>query len=59
MLISNYERAFDDAMIMLDACYGLELKSALKQSASDNGIAYGEDMGKFVTWALNRLEQVW
>ena len=34
----------------------LELTSALKQAASNHGIAYGEEMRKFLKWADKQLE---
>ena len=59
MLMTKYERALEDALIYMDKMEGLELKSALKQSASDNGISYGEEMGSFIDWAMKELEKTW
>jgi hypothetical protein len=54
-LMSNYDRALIDAIMMMDEFPDLEPKSALKQCASDYGIAYGEEMGKFINWAMEEL----
>lgn len=36
----------------------IEPRSALKQCASDAGVPYGEEMGKFVKWAEHELYAV-
>jgi hypothetical protein len=48
---SNYVPAYNEAWKMLNDFDGLEPRSALKQAASDNGIAEGDEMRQFVTWA--------
>jgi len=48
---SVYVRAYNMAWEMLNCFDGLEPRSALKQAASDNGIAEGDEMRQFVTWA--------
>ena len=50
-----YARALADAQALLEALPDLEPTSALKQAASDLGIPYGDEMGKFVAWAEARL----
>jgi hypothetical protein len=50
-----YDGALADACILMDT--GLEPTSALKQAASDRGIAYGQDMQWFVEWARERLNE--
>lgn len=47
----EYEVALTQACELLDMCEGLEPRSALKQCASDNGIADGADMQSFILWA--------
>jgi hypothetical protein len=46
-MTDKYQQAFDDALYMM-LMTDIEPKSALKQCASDHGIPYGEEMGKFV-----------
>lgn len=48
----DYEKILDFAFELLDACEDLEPTSALKQAAISHGIANGEDMDQFVSWAL-------
>lgn len=43
------------AQEMLDMSPELSPTSALKQAASDAGIQFGPDMGKFVSWAQKEL----
>lgn len=50
-----YAAALRDAQDMLEQCDALEPTSALKQAASDRGIPYGDEMGRFVAWASGRL----
>ncbi|HCY82315.1 MAG TPA: hypothetical protein DHV22_12305 [Xanthomarina gelatinilytica] len=50
-----YHKTLIDTLEMLDMCDGLEPRSALKQCASDNGISEGEELGKFVVWAEQKL----
>lgn len=59
MLTSIYEKALEDAILMMDEFDMLEPTSALKQCAHDWGIAWGEDMGKFIDWAYKELEKTW
>lgn len=54
-LYYDYEGALNDALDMLDDSEQLEPTSALKQAASDKGIPYGPEMGKFVEWARKQL----
>ncbi len=49
-----YEAALEAASVMMEAM-DIEPTSALKQAASDRGIAWGDDMGAFVDWAHERL----
>jgi hypothetical protein len=52
VIISDaYRSAFGAAWRMMKAYEGLEPCSALKQAACDAGIAEGEDLARFVTWA--------
>lgn len=55
MNIQTYERALNDAVLMMEVHEGLEPRSALKQAASDCGIGWGDDMGAFVAWAEHEL----
>lgn len=48
----TWGKAWDAAKRMMREAEGLEPTSALKQAASDCGIAEGEPMGAFVNWAL-------
>ena len=55
-LLDKYNRALYAAIEMLNASNdSLGIRSALKQAASDEGIAFGDDMGKFVEWAEQQL----
>ena len=54
MINNQYLNALDDAILTM-LHNDIEPTSALKQCASDNGIAYGEDMGKFIEWAKEQL----
>ena len=58
-LTSVYEKALDDALMMMDEWDELEPTSALKASASEYGIPWGEEMGKFVQWAREEMEKTW
>ncbi len=49
-----YITALNMAKDMLEAT-DIEPRSALKQAASDAGIPYGDDMGRFVEWAEEEL----
>lgn len=51
----KYEIILEEAIFMLNNHEDLEPKSALKQCASDYGIKYGEEMGKFITWTMGEL----
>jgi len=46
-----YTKALANALDWMDSCPDLEPTSALKQSASDLGIEFGEPMQHFVEWA--------
>ncbi len=48
--LKQYQRAFNRAVGMMEACE-VEPTSAFKQGGSDEGIPYGDEMEKFVTWA--------
>lgn len=52
---SQFERAFENAYTMLLEFDGLEIRSALKQAASDEGIEEGEEMKTFVLWSEEKL----
>jgi hypothetical protein len=52
---ANYEPALFRALQMLEMSDDLEITSALKQAASDEGIPYGDEMGKFVAWANKEI----
>lgn len=49
-----YDKSFNDAISMMN-CGDLEPASAFKQAASDNGISYGDAMGDFVDWAMEKI----
>lgn len=53
--MEGYSRAFEFAIQMLQEYEGLDIRSALKQAAFDEGIAEGEDMKNFVLWAEDEL----
>jgi len=53
--LATYQAAYANASQMMSDSDGLEPTSALKQAASDLGIAYGEPMGEFVRWAHKRI----
>jgi hypothetical protein len=53
--MTNYQNALENALNMMSMFDDMELNSALKQCASDCGIAYGQDMGNFVAWAIKEL----
>jgi hypothetical protein len=55
MMTNKYEQAFEDALYMM-LRFDIEPTSALKQCASDHGIEYGEEMGKFVTEHLEIIK---
>ena len=50
----KYIKALQDALFYLETDE-MEIKSVLKQAASDNGINYGEEMQKFVDWAYKKI----
>lgn len=54
-MTTQYTKAFENACMMLQEFEGLEIRSALKQAAFDEGIKEGTDMGAFVEWAENEL----
>jgi len=49
------EDALEMALAMLKAEPELEIRSALKQAGSDNGIEYGPQMQEFVLWAEKQM----
>lgn len=53
----TYEVAFANAMEILHSDpTDCGVTSALRQAAHDQGIAWGEDMGKFMAWANEKLK---
>jgi len=54
-----YHKSLEDAinLMVYDEYQCPELKSALKESAHVNGIEFGDEMGKFVDWAMNKLKE--
>jgi hypothetical protein len=46
-----YKTALSQAIDLFNMCPGLEWKSCLKECASRNGIAFGDEMAKFIKWA--------
>ncbi len=50
----TYQAALDEATEMM-AMLDMEPRSALKQSAADRGIEYGDEMHQFVVWAEDQL----
>lgn len=48
-----YQEALENALSLMEA--DEEINSALKQAASNLGIPFGEEMGKFVEWAHQEL----
>jgi hypothetical protein len=53
--MSTYKQALENAIALMNEHEDLEPKSALKWSGSEHGIAFGNDMGHFVEWAINQL----
>lgn len=53
---ATYLAPYAQAIAMMEMSADLEPTSAFKQCGSDAGIAYGDDMGKFVEWAHERLK---
>jgi hypothetical protein len=51
----QWNKAYDEAIMMLETYDGLEIRSALKQAGSDHGISWGDDMGAFVAYAEKRM----
>jgi hypothetical protein len=58
---AKYKDALNEAVEMMNASDDgelfLEITSALKQAASNHGIAYGADMQSFVDWANEQLSR--
>ena len=52
---SRFDQALNEAIQYMDTFEGLEPRSALKQAASDNQIAEGEQLQQFVRWAESKL----
>lgn len=52
---ANYEPTLFRALQMLEMSDDLEITSALKQAASDEGIPYGDEMKAFVEWANKEI----
>jgi hypothetical protein len=54
--MSTYDEAYEMAIQMMHDCGDdLEICSALKEAGAQHGIAYGDDMQKFVEWAQKRM----
>jgi len=51
----QFDKAFENAIAMLRECEGLEIRSALKQAASDQGIDEGLAMRMFVLLSEEKL----
>lgn len=54
-ITSRFDQALNEAIQYMDTFEGLEPRSALKQAASDNEIAEGEQLQEFVNWAESKL----
>ena len=52
---TNYQNAYDQACELIDMCPDLEITSAFKECAFNVGIQEGDELGNFVTWALNEI----
>lgn len=52
-----YHKSLEDAINLMAYDEYQELKSALKESANINGIEFGDEMGKFVDWAMAKLKE--
>ena len=52
---AKFEQAFNNAVMLMEAAPDLEIKSALKQCASDVGIKEGEELMHFVIWGIQEL----
>tara|TARA_B100000530_G_scaffold197162_1_gene125425 strand:+ start:1139 stop:1327 length:189 start_codon:yes stop_codon:yes gene_type:complete len=52
---SRFDQALNEAIQYLDTFEGLEVRSALKQAASNNWIAEGQHLQQFVRWAESKL----
>lgn len=51
-----YEEAYEMAQQMMQDCGDdLGIYSALKEAGAQHGIAYGDDMQRFVNWAEKRM----
>jgi len=48
---ASYTPALSLAIQMLETIDHLEIRSALKEAGSQNGIQWGDDMESFVLWA--------
>lgn len=53
--MNKYSKAFEIACEMLREFEGLEIRSALKQAAFDEGIKEGVEMKAFVEWSEEKL----
>lgn len=51
----QFNKAFNTAVEMLQDCEGLEIRSALKQAATDNGIQEGSPLEAFVKLSEDKL----
>jgi hypothetical protein len=52
-----YQKSLEDAINLMGYDEELEPKSALKESAHVNGFEFGDEMGKFVDWAMDKLKE--
>ena len=53
--MEKYENAFNEASELVSMCPELEITSALKQCASNDGIENGEELAKFVKWSWAKI----
>jgi|TARA_B110000259_G_C14034037_1_gene408237 hypothetical protein len=51
-----YLTTFNQALELMNMAEGLEPTSALKECAFNNGIKEGDELGKFVLWAREKIE---
>lgn len=51
----QFNKAFNSAVGMLQDCQGLEIRSALKQAATNNGISEGSSLEAFVKLSEDKL----
>lgn len=49
--METYQNALKQAIALFEMCPDLEWTSCLKECASRNGIAFGDEMSNFIKWA--------